>query len=223
MSPHPPTLPESVSARALRRGDGAAFDLLYAELAPRVLGYLLRLTDNRADAEDLLQETFLAAYDARSKYAGRSQPLAWLLGIARRRWRDGLRRRHPYQSYETLTDEPASDLPAPVNFTDAVDAQDAASVLLAHLPLSDREIIVLSVVQGLSYREIAAIIEKPVGTVKWRAAESLRRLRELSLVEPEEISNAHETLQSPARPDAALADRQPARPARAPAPQADCP
>lgn len=201
--------------RVLRRGEPGAWNLLYAELSPRVLGYLLRLGVFRPDAEDLLQETFLAAYAGRTGYGGRSQPLAWLLGIARRRWRDSQRHQHP-------TEPQPDETPAPGNFTDQVDADDAASRLLAHLPLPDREIIVLSVVQGLSYREVAQIVEKPVGTVKWRAAESLRRLRELSLADPQN-PNAHEVTRNYPRPDDAPADRQPARPIRPPTPQADCP
>lgn len=221
--------PETVSAQAVRRGEPAAFDRLYEGFAPRVLGYLLRLTSNRADAEDLLQETFLAAYEGRKGYALRSQPLAWLLGIARRRWRDGQRNRHP-------TESPPEELAAPGNFTEAVNADLAASTLLAHLPVADREIIFLSVIQQLSYREIAVIIEKPVGTVKWRAAESLKRLRQLSLADQEETSGRHadttenRTTVDPAadtrnysRSDGSSADRKSARIIRRTSASPDCP
>ena len=77
--------------------DKAAFDKLYAEYAPRVQSYLRLMTGNRAEAEDLMQETFLAAYHCRHTYKGDAQPLAWLLGIARRRWRDGTRGIRPKQ------------------------------------------------------------------------------------------------------------------------------
>src|SRR5579871_5394343 len=77
---------------AIRTGDRRAFDRLHTDLAPRVRGYLQRLTrGNRAAAEDLTQETFLAAYHGRAGYTGSANPLAWLMGIARRRWRDGER------------------------------------------------------------------------------------------------------------------------------------
>lgn len=229
LSSHP--LSETISTLALRRGDPSAFDRLYEANAPRVLGYLMRLTGNRADAEDLLQETFLAAYEGRKGYALRSQPLAWLLGIARRRWRDSQRHRHP-------TESPPNDLIAPGNFTAAVDADISMSALLAHLPIADREIIFLSVVQQLSYREIAAIVEKPVGTVKWRAAESLRRLRQLSLEANEEsgchadITDTREnrTTANPTagarhypRPDGPSADGKSARLFRRTSASPDCP
>ena len=80
-----------MTTKQLKRGDAPVFDRLYAALAPRVLAYLLRLTNgSRADAEDLTQETFVAAFAARADCTG-SNPLAWLLGIARRRQRDAFR------------------------------------------------------------------------------------------------------------------------------------
>jgi RNA polymerase sigma-70 factor, ECF subfamily len=73
---------------AIRRGDPDAFAALYIRYAPRVLGYLLRLGVARQDAEDLTQETFLSALRGSASFGGRSRPLAWLLGIAVRRWRE---------------------------------------------------------------------------------------------------------------------------------------
>lgn len=200
--------------RALRRGESGAWNLLYADLAPRVLGYLLRLGVARHDAEDVVQETFLAAFDGRKSYASRSLPLAWLLGIARRRWRDKARGTHP-------TDEPPADLPDKRDVAGEVVSDATAEGWLSLLPVADREIIVLSVLNGLSYREIADITGKPLGTVKWRAAESLKRLR--ALVPAEESHHEQTELTRPERPDGASADRKFACPVRVPPASPDCP
>src|SRR5690349_9438033 len=99
-------LPE-FDLRKIRAGDHETFDRLYARYAARVLGYLIRMGTSRAEAEDLLQDTFLAAYAGRAGLRGDCQPLAWLLGIARRRRRDGQRR--AVLPTNSLSDRP--DLP----------------------------------------------------------------------------------------------------------------
>ena len=73
----------------LKAGDHAAFDALFERHAAQVLGFLLPLTGSRAEAEDLVQDVFLAAYRAHASFQGRAKPISWLLGIAIRRWRDG--------------------------------------------------------------------------------------------------------------------------------------
>jgi RNA polymerase sigma-70 factor, ECF subfamily len=153
---------------AIRLGDPSAFTALYTRYAPRVLGYLLRLGVARSDAEDLTQETFLAALRGSASFGSRSRPLAWLLGIAVRRWRDGNRRG-----------------PAPKHFSTERSPDTAADALrkitleqaLFRLEEPLREALLLVVVQGLSYAEAAIVLEIPLGTLKWRIHEATRRMR----------------------------------------------
>ncbi len=79
----------------IRAGNPQGFQWLYNRYAGRVTGFALRLTGSRAEAEDLTQEVFLAAYTGRAGFRGGSQLLTWLLGIAARRWRDRCRRQTP--------------------------------------------------------------------------------------------------------------------------------
>lgn len=154
---------------ALRQGDPRAFAALYARNAPRVMGYLLRLGCSRSDAEDLTQETFLAAYQGSTRYSGRSRPLAWLLGIAVRRWRDSKRRK-------------------PVPKDHALPPPDAAQQAVRRLSLEEalgqldeplREVLLLVGGQQLSYAEAAAALEIPLGTLKWRMHEATQQMRRL--------------------------------------------
>lgn len=172
------------------------FALLYQSHAPNVLGLLLRLCDgNRAEAEDLTQETFVAAFEGRERFAGRGSARAWLMGIAVRRWRDRGRRREvqtvaPAPGYDDLPDAQAGRLAARV--VDGI-TLDAA---LRRLEPRHREALLLVVSQRLTYREAAQAMDEPVGTVKWRVHQATRQMQaHLRAVEEE----THETLGCVAR------------------------
>src|SRR5580692_856185 len=70
------------------------YEELYRNHVDRVLSFARQLTGNQADAEDLTQEVFLAAFKGLSRFSGRSTVQTWLLAIAVRRWRDDCRKKH---------------------------------------------------------------------------------------------------------------------------------
>lgn len=169
-------------ATRIRAGDVQGFHLLYERHADRVLGFALRLTGSRADAEDIVQEVFAAAYDGRATFGGRSRPLAWLLGIAARRWRD--RRRHKAPDTAPLTD--GAELLQPGSLEAGVINALTLSQALERLAPPLREALLLVASQGLTYKEAAEVLDTPVGTVKWRVFEAMRKMRGLlSAVEEE--------------------------------------
>src|SRR5215472_14293870 len=73
-------------------GDDAAFPSVYDAVAPRLYGYLLRQTRDRARAEDLLQQTMLHIHRARIRFIAGAEVMPWAFAIARRLLLDGLRR-----------------------------------------------------------------------------------------------------------------------------------
>src|ERR1700759_5478851 len=73
-------------------GDAGAFRALYALVAPRLLGYLLKMTGERALADDLLQQTFLKVHRARGSYVRGADPLPWIYAIAHRTFIDETRK-----------------------------------------------------------------------------------------------------------------------------------
>src|SRR6185503_16025954 len=73
-------------------GDAGAFRALYALVAPRLLGYLMKMARERAVAEDLLQLTFLKLHRARAAYVRGADPLPWIYSIAHRTFLDEARR-----------------------------------------------------------------------------------------------------------------------------------
>lgn len=145
----------------------------------------MRLTGNRSDAEDLVQEAFVAAYTGQTGFQGRAGILTWLLGIAVRRWRDGRRRKEP--EMVALDEEIAPDGGFPSSGGVSVEEKTIHSVLIADalkaLEPAYREAVLLVVSQGLTYREAAEVLGEPVGTVKWRVSEAVRKMRQALVIE----------------------------------------
>src|SRR5213592_3451931 len=73
-------------------GDAGAFRELYALVAPRLLGYLMKMARSRAVADDLLQQTFLKVHRARAAYVRGADPLPWIYSIAHRTFIDEARK-----------------------------------------------------------------------------------------------------------------------------------
>jgi RNA polymerase sigma-70 factor (ECF subfamily) len=199
------TTDERELMRRFGAGERDGFDAVYDQYAHRVLGFAMRLTGNRSDAEDLVQETFVSAFKGCSTFQGRASILTWLLGIAVRRWRD--QRRRPGLDTVELNDDWDTDENAPC--TDSVEGAVINSVVVAdalsRLAPPFREALLLVASQGLTYREAADVLGEPVGTVKWRVFEATRRLRRiLGRSEGEE----HELQSTERRGNPAAADRR---------------
>lgn len=141
----------------------------------------LSLTRNRADAEDLVQESLLRAYRAIDSFDGR-YPRAWLLTILRNTERNRHRRRRP----ELLSDPDIAEERGPATEPDAVErrAEDrefdqAVTAALEELPDNFRRVVELVDVDGLTYQEAADLLEVPLGTVMSRLHRARRRIRDL--------------------------------------------
>src|ERR1043165_6058218 len=83
--------PRELMAR-YQDGDAGAFRELYALVAPRLLGYLMKMARSKAVADDLLQQTFLKVHRARAAYVRGADPLPWIYSIAHRTFIDESRR-----------------------------------------------------------------------------------------------------------------------------------
>ncbi len=179
---------EASLARAAARGDRAAFSRI-VELRKRVVFRLcMRLLRDEEEARDAAQETFVRAWGAIDTYDP-AQPFApWLLRIARNHCIDLVRRRLPaarrFELDAGAEDEAQrleiEDLDAP-RADDQLERAEAASTLgaaVAALPVNYREVIHLFHVERMSYKEIAAAMEVPMGTVMTWLHRARARLRE---------------------------------------------
>lgn len=157
-------------------GDLQAFDALYAHVAPKLFGYLLRLTRSRERAEDLLQVTFTKIHRARASYLQGSPFLPWASAIARRSFFDEIRAARARR--EDLSFD--GKLPEPPTQGDALptDLQDALEQALNQLPDNYREAIQLTKVTGLSMQEAASVLGTTATAVKLRVHRGYVALRQ---------------------------------------------
>ncbi len=168
-------------------GDAAAFRELYADVAPQLLGYLLRMTRDRALAEDLLQQTFLKVHKARGAYVRGANPMPWLYAIAHRTCLDALRKKTRARVRVAANPDNVPEMPADLDGRpegSAVEGADpelarAALDALESLPPQQREAVVLTKLQGKSVAEAAEIAGTTRGAMKVRAHRGYAALRKL--------------------------------------------
>ena len=176
-------------------GDRAAFATLYERTSSHLLGVVLRINRDRAQAEDVLQEVYVNVWRAAQSFdAAQSQPLTWLTSIARNRAIDSLRRTQTQpklQSSPTTTDEDedvydtvADDAPGPLDLLSRASDARALAACMAGLSAPQRQSVALAFFDGLSHAEVAENMRQPLGTVKsWvrRALQSLKGCLEAAL------------------------------------------
>ena len=165
-------------------GDASAFRELYALVAPRLLGYLMKMARQRAVAEDLLQQTFLKVHRARAAYVRDADPLPWIYSIAHRTFLDAIRK-DKRAVVRVGDDDVLPEIKA--GLTGESDAQrdepadpeavKAALDALAELPAQQREAVVLVKLDGKTVAEAAAIAGVTVGAMKVRAHRGYEALR----------------------------------------------
>jgi RNA polymerase sigma-70 factor, ECF subfamily len=179
--------PDRELVERARAGERAAFDLLVARYQRRLLRLVLRLLRDPAEAEDVVQETFLKAFRALPRFRGEAAFYTWLYRIALNGARNAiLRRRQRGASHGVAPSQlpaPVPEIGTPESMLLSKQVMLAIDAALAALPLELRTAIVLREIEGLSYEEIAEIMECPLGTVRsriFRAREAIaRRLRPL--------------------------------------------
>jgi len=157
-----------------------------------VYRFALRLTGSAAEAEDLVQDTYLRAYKAWDQFEPGTRAKSWLFTICRNAFLRGRERSQRHDEIVSETADRTGPGPNPVNpvwvsalgadpegdfFQSIVD--DRIVEAIAALPEEYRTAVVLSDIEGLPYAEIAQLVDAPVGTVKSRLFRGRRRLQEV--------------------------------------------
>jgi len=168
-------------------GDANAFRELYALVAPKLLGYLMRMTRQRASADDLLQQTFLKVHRARAAYVRGADPVPWIYSIAHRTFLDDARK-HKRAIVRVADDDQLPEVAAGLT-GESDDRRDdprvdpelarEAVAALDSLPEQQREAVVLTKLDGKSVAEAAQIAGTSVGAMKVRAHRGYEALRKL--------------------------------------------
>jgi len=160
-----------------RAGDEHALRLLYDRYSRAVLHLAYASVGNRADAEDVVQATFVAAWQSRDGYQpDRGSLLGWLLGIARRKAADLMRSRvrqnRVAETLRQVTPEDAGDRGA-----DAVIDRLVVVDELTTLEPDQRRVLELAFYDDLTHTQIAAVTGLALGTVKSHLRRGMARLR----------------------------------------------
>jgi RNA polymerase sigma-70 factor, ECF subfamily len=177
----------------VQRGDKGAFDALVLKYQHKVVKLVMRYVRNPAEAEDIAQEAFIKAYRALPQFRGDSAFYTWLYRIAINTAKNAIvsRDRNPVEydldlqnsegAYDVQGRLKDAETPEGLVLTDEI--RTTVNSAIEALPEDLRTAIVLRELEGLSYEEIAATMDCPVGTVRsriFRAREAIdRRLREV--------------------------------------------
>jgi RNA polymerase sigma-70 factor (ECF subfamily) len=167
----------------LRRGDVRGLEAVYRRFGSYVQRTCLALLGNRADADDAAQEVFMKAFEHARQFAGGSRFSTWLYRITVNHCLHAKEKRRVREAapLHDLSDD-AAICPKALPH-DAASAQEARELVLdrlARLSEVHRAVLMLREIDGLSYDEIATVLDVPVGTVMSRLARARERWIELS-------------------------------------------
>ncbi len=180
---------EQALVQAARRGDFDAFNMLILRYQNLAFNVAFRILLDEENAKDITQNSFLSAYRNLNRFSG-SSFRAWLMRIVTNACIDELRRRqrHPTISLEPVSDEDeevespfwmADHSSMPETVQEQAELQEAIRKALERVTVEYRVVLVLADIEGLDYNEIAAILGKPLGTVKSRLARARVQMRAL--------------------------------------------
>lgn len=159
--------------KQIRMGDQDAFRELYEVSYKPLYAFLLSLTQNADDAQDLLQDTYIQIHKNCHMYEQNGNPMAWIMKVGKNLFLMKYRkdRVRQFVNYEDMENE--------LGFAqiEDVDNRILLEKMFAQLSQEDRELIIMHDLSGMKFKEIAALVEKPLGTVLARYNRSIRKLQ----------------------------------------------
>jgi RNA polymerase sigma-70 factor (ECF subfamily) len=164
----------SLAMEKYAAGDERSFSLVYRAMAPRLYAFLLRETHNEAQAEDLVQQTFLQVHCARSRYLPGTDVVPWLFSIARHLLIDARRRNRPSTSLSEDQDDGRlvpSELMCSASADERLYTKQLGSLLdtkLRAVPEKHRALFHMVKIEGFSHAEVAQSMGTTSSAVKVR-------------------------------------------------------
>ena len=156
----------------IAEGDIPSVGALYDFIKTDVYAYALSKTGNKADADDIMQDTFVRIFKYAKRYIPKGKPMAWIITIEL----NVIRRFHQV-SARTVSLDPTIDIASAEDTERTVVNNYLVKQLLATLGEEEREIVTLHIVTGLKHREIAKILQKPLSTVLSKYNRAIKKLR----------------------------------------------
>ncbi|HOG46893.1 MAG TPA: sigma-70 family RNA polymerase sigma factor [Anaerolineae bacterium] len=177
--PMPRVDPDSALIRSMAAGDEGALRALYAVYGRRLYAYAYRLTGSEPVAEEVVQDSLLAAWQGAARFRGDSRAATWLLGIVHHQALNAVRRKRlPADGLEQAAAVADGDA-CPESHTEAGERSRALRAALGRLSREHRAALELVFYQGLSLAEAAEVLGCPVGTVKSRLSYAKANLQEI--------------------------------------------
>jgi RNA polymerase sigma-70 factor (ECF subfamily) len=162
--------------RRIAAGDDSALRALVAACGQRMYAYALRLTRDPASADEVVQESLVAAWQNARRFRGEGRVIAWLLGIVHHKAMDLLRKRADL-SLDVVDQDPPADTPSPDDQAGTTEQSALIRRGLEGLSPEHRAVLELVFYQGLSLQETARVCGCPLGTIKSRLSYAKNALR----------------------------------------------
>ncbi|MCI1245420.1 MAG: RNA polymerase sigma factor [Bacilli bacterium] len=157
---------------ALQKGDGNALATIYEQMSKGVFTFILPVLHDYQLTEDVMQDTFVKAYKAIDSYEPGTNARNWILTIARNAAVSELKKRNHEISYDFSQD----NHPDGVYFLGDI---DSPTIALANKVLSEDEfnIVMMCAIGEYKHKEIAKFLHLPLGTVTWKYANALKKIK----------------------------------------------
>lgn len=170
----------------ISKGDDNAFEELYYLTYKPMYAFILSMTLNREDAEDILQETYIKIRGACHLYHERGNPMAWMMKIAKNLYLMKLRS-EKRQKTVNIDDCRIEDYRNELSLEQISVTEDRLLLeqLFQNISGEDRDIIIMHVVMGMKHREIAELLDMQIGTVLSKYHRSMKLLKRWSKVQKE--------------------------------------
>lgn len=164
---------------AAKAGDKEAYSRLVSEIGPRMYNLAFRLTGNHSDAEDVLQEAFVKAFEQIGRLRSADMFEAWFYRIVVNEARMQFRFRRRWKLVPEQTEESLQADPDPAAQVVLSERDRMVQAALQRLPPEQREVVVLHDIEGVKHEEIASILGVSVGTVWSRLFYARNKLKEM--------------------------------------------
>ncbi len=160
-------------------GDEEAFEKLYRLTCKRIFAYIYRLCRNPRMAEEIMVQTYLEVWKSASNFRGEARVITWIYAIARHLTYRALREKRPEESLEEKEMHVFVSEKDP--FRDCLESELRSLIkrALNEIPLKHREVLDLIFLHGLTYEEVAKILDVSINTVKTRVFYAKKKLREI--------------------------------------------
>jgi RNA polymerase sigma-70 factor (ECF subfamily) len=170
--------PDRVLFERWTKGDSKAFAQLYDRYKNRIFGFIVRMTGERELAEDIMQETFLAALRNADQFDPRRSFLSWLFGIAHKRTIDHFRHAKVETEHRDDTERSmGSRLESPVDAASNSDIRTLVREAVDKLDPLQKEVFLLRELGNVPFKDIAVIMQCPINTALGRMRLALRNIR----------------------------------------------